>query len=162
MAPAKGRAGGKVWVGDFAYLQGDADANTPKELADPSAAATADPKQAAADKKAEAEKVTPKKDGQEKEDEKLKKDPVEDAKVQKEEDQSKAQGAAIKVLDAVNKAPVEPLAADEGVAWDQRAGNDAARAAAAKTVAAQPVAENKNVDAIKKDHATATAAAAKD
>lgn len=160
MAPAKGRAGGKVWVGDFAYIQGEAD--TPKELADPSAAATADPIQAAAAKKAEAEKTTPRKDGQEKEDEKLKKDPVEDAKVQKEEDQAKAQGAAIKVLDAVNKAPAEPLAADEGVAWDQRAGNDAARKAAAATVAAQPVAENKNVDAIKKDIATATAAAAKD
>ena len=78
----------------------------------------------------------------------------------KEEDQSKAQGAALKTLAAAEKAAPEPLEKDNGQGWDNRAATDAARGEAAKVVASQNAEEAKNVSENKDIVAKATDATA--
>lgn len=130
----------------FAYVQiGGVDDVAPKEGADPSKEATEDPIKLEAEKLAKANEEHKLTEGNEHEAGKAVETPEEKAKVQKEEDQSKAQGAALKLLSAAEKAAPEPVEKDNGAKWDNRAATDEARAAAAGTVASQHAEEAKNV-----------------
>jgi hypothetical protein len=145
----------------FAYVQiAGSDDVAPKEGADPSKEATEDPIKLEAEKLAKANEEHKLTEGNEHEAGKAVETPEEKAKVQKEEDQSKAQGAALKTLAAAEKAAPEPLEKDNGQGWDNRAATDAARGEAAKVVASQNAEEAKNVSENKDIVAKATDATA--
>lgn len=129
-------------------------------MVDPSKSATEDPIKLQNEKIAEANKEGTSTEGNEHEASKTTESAEEKAVVAKEEALSKSQGRAVKVLEAAEKAPLEPLEADNGQPWDNRAGTDAARAAAATVGPAQLKEEAANVSENSKIVATATADAA--